>query len=221
MTAPIRVLVVDDHAMIREGVRHVLTDTDDLEVVGDVDSGRSALEAMAREHPDVVLLDLTMLDVDGLEVLRAARETRPEARIVILSMHGDHESVANALAAGATGYLLKDEAGPRELREAVRAAASGRSFFTIGIAEVLAEPLQPGDGEDAVERLRELTARERQVLQGIAEGLGNKQIAARLEIGRRTVETHRESLMRKLDIRSVAGLTRFAIEAGLVPIVPP
>lgn len=221
MTRPIRVLVADDHAMIREGVRHVLMDADDLDVVADVGGGRAALEAIGRDRPDVVLLDLTMPDVDGLEVLESAREVSPDTRFVVLSMHGDHDSVANALAAGATGYLLKDEAGPGELREAVRAAMAGRPFFTVGIAEMLAEPLQPGRGGGTADRLEELTARERQVLKGIAEGLSNKQVAALLGIGRRTVESHRESLIRKLEIRSVAGLTRFAIEVGLVRVEPP
>lgn len=221
MSGPIRVVIADDHAMLREGVRHVLADTEGLEVVAEVGEGVAALEAIETLRPEVALLDLTMPDLGGLEITKRIRKSCPETRVVILSMHSDAASVSSALAAGAIAYLLKDEAGPGELRAAVRAAAAGEGYATPSVAGILADALRTEPqtaGSD--ERLAALTDRERDVLLGIAEGLSNKQLAARLGIGRRTVESHRESLMRKLDIRTVAGLTQFAIETGLVRIGP-
>ncbi len=222
MSVPVRIVIADDHAMVREGVRHVLADVDDFEVVAEVGAGDAALEAIESLCPDVALLDLSMPGLSGVEVVERTRASSPETRIVILSMHGDGDSVRGALTAGAVSFLLKDEAGPAELRDAVRAATAGNSFFSPSIAGVLADTLQPkAGGGDGASRLASLTEREREVLLGIAEGLSNKQLSARLGIGRRTVETHRESLMRKLDIRTVAGLTRFAIGAGLIDVDPP
>jgi DNA-binding NarL/FixJ family response regulator len=213
---PIRVVIADDHAMVREGVRHVLGDAKDIEVVADVADGPSALEAIQTHRPDVALIDLTMPGADGFEVVRRTREVSPPTRVVVLSMHRDGDSVAGALSAGAQGYLLKDEAGPSELRAATRAVVAGERFFSAGVATSLASVVESEEHAETPGRLLDrLTPRELQVLEGIAAGLSNKQIAAPLNIGRRTVETHRESLMRKLDIRTVAGLTRFAIEAGI------
>lgn len=215
MSERIRVVIADDHAMVREGVRHVLADAEDIDVIAEVADGPSAIEAVRDGRPDVAFIDLSMPGADGFDVVRGTREASPHTRVIILSMHREADWISGALSAGAQGYLLKDEAGPAELRDATRAVAAGERFFSPGVATSLAGVAE-GDGNAGARRLLDrLTPRERQVLEGIAEGLSNKQIAVRLEIGRRTVETHRESLMRKLDIRTVAGLTRFAIEAGL------
>lgn len=219
MTARIRVLLADDHPMVREGVRHVLADVEDFEVLRDVESVQATLEALEDLRPDVALLDLSMPETRGFEIVERASRASPETRLVVLSMHGDADTVSGALGAGAISYLLKDEAGPAELRDAVRAAAAGEAFFTPSVAAILAGALRRGSGASgSTGALDSLTDREREVLLGIAEGLSNKQLAARLGIGRRTVESHRESLMQKLGIRTVAGLTRFAIEAGLLPV---
>jgi DNA-binding NarL/FixJ family response regulator len=218
----VRLVIADDHAMVREGVRHVLAEVADFDIVAEVSDAQAVVDALRAHTPDVALLDLSMPHTTGVDIVERARSASAVTRIVVLSMHGDPATVSGALAAGATGYLLKDEAGPAELRGAVRAAAAGEAFFTPGIASVLAEAIQsPAASRRPPHRLDALSDREREVLEGIARGASNKQLAAQLGIGRRTVESHRESLMRKLGIHNVAGLTRFAIEAGLVPLDGP
>lgn len=215
----IRILLADDHALVREGIRRVLEEDSDFRVVAEASDGEEAVK-LARDHrPDVAVLDISMPGASGFEVTMRLRSELPSIRVLILSMHDDAEYVMRAVRAGASGYLLKDEAGPAQLREAVRTVHAGRSYFTSAVADRLAAGLrgdeEPGPGLDV------LTARELDVLKGITSGRSNKQIAADLGISRRTVESHRESLMRKLDIRSVAGLTRFALDAGLLDDAAP
>lgn len=218
MTAdPIRVLVVDDHAVVREGIRHVLTESAGFSVVGEAESGVRGLELAQQLQPDVVLLDITMPAESGLDVAARLRQLVPEIRILILSMHEQGEYVLEAVRAGAHGYVLKDTR-PAELRDAVRAVHSGEEYFSPAVAGRLSAALR---GELEIEKskskLELLTPRERDVLLLVAEGRTNKEIGAQLEISPRTVETHRESIVRKLQIRTIAGLTRFAIESGLIP----
>ena len=216
----IRILLADDHALVREGVRRVLEEDPDFEVVAEAADGEEAM-ALAREHrPDVAVVDISMPNASGFEVTARLQAEVTSTRVLILSMHDDVEYVMRAVRAGARGYLLKDEAGPSQLREAVRAVHSGSSFFTSEVAARLAAGLR-GDDEQQGPGVAVLTARELDVLKGIAAGSSNKQIAADLGISRRTVESHRESLMRKLDIRTVAGLTRFALDAGLLDDAAP
>ncbi len=212
----IRVLVADDHSIVREGIRHVLVESAGFEVVAEAADGDEALALAATHLPDVVVLDISMPRRNGLEVAAEIRRTFPEIHILILSMHDHTQYALEAVRAGAHGYLLKD-AGPSEMREAVRSVHGGEAFFSPLIAPQLSATLagKPG-GEGAKATLDMLTARERDVLVRIAAGRTNKEIAAELGISPRTVETHRLSLTRKLDIRSVAGLTRFALETGLV-----
>lgn len=212
----IRVLVADDHVVVREGIRHVLAGAPDFDVVAEAGDGDETLALVERFVPDVVVLDITMPGKTGLEVTAELRKRFPEVRILILSMHEHSEYVMEAVRLGAHGYVLKDS-GPAELRAAVRAVHEGAGFFSPGIAKRLTAALQ-GDGPPPGPRasLEALTARERDVLLGVAAGRTNKQIAAELGISHRTVETHRESLMRKLELRSIAELTRFALEAGLL-----
>lgn len=215
--APIRVLVVDDHAVVREGIRHVLSESTGFSVVGEAESGVQALESAQQLQPDVVLLDITMPAESGLDVAARLRQLAPEIRILILSMHEQGEYVLEAVRAGAHGYVLKDTR-PAELRDAVRAVHSGEEYFSSAVAGRLSAALR---GELEIEKskskLELLTPRERDVLLLVAEGRTSKEIGAQLEISPRTVETHRESIVRKLQIRSIAGLTRFAIESGLIP----
>ena len=212
----IRVLVADDHAVVREGIRHVLAPDHGFDVAGEAASGAEAVKLAAESEPDVVVLDVSMPGGTGLEVIGDVRRAAPQARVLILSVHDEAEYVLQAVRAGAHGYLRKDSS-PAELREAVRAVDRGESFFSPAMAVRLGDAVRvESDRLSRVSKLAMLTGRERDVLEGIANGETNKEIAARHGISPRTVETHRESLMRKLEIHNVAGLTRLAVEEGLV-----
>ncbi len=212
---PIRVLVADDHTIVRTGIRHVLESEAGFEVVGEASTGAEALELAASLQPDVAVLDISMPGESGLRVAAELRQRSPSTHILILSMHDNTEYVLESLRAGAHGYLLKDTAAT-ELRGAIRAVRRGESFFSPAIAGRLSAVFRGDQGESASRALGQLTARERQVLVGVAQGHTNREIALQLGISHRTVETHRENLMKKLDVRTVAGLTRLALEAGLV-----
>jgi two-component system nitrate/nitrite response regulator NarL len=206
MRTPIKVLVVDDHTIVRSGIRHVLESEQDFVVVGEAASGTEALSLATRLQPDL----------SGLEVAARLRHSG-SIRVLILSMHDNAEYVLESVRAGAHGYLLKDTAAT-ELRRAIRTVCQGESYFSSPVASRLTAAVR-GEHDARAQRttLEQLTSREREVLVGIARGWTNKEIAAELGISHRTVETHRESLMRKLQIRTVAELTRFAIGAGIVP----
>ena len=216
MTAsPIRVLVADDHTIVRSGIRHVLESEPGFTVVAEASTGGEALELASSLHPDVVVLDISMPGDSGLRVAAELRRRVPETHVLILSMHDNTEYVLESLRAGAHGYLLKDTAAT-ELRDAIRAVRRGESFFSPAIAGRLSAVVRGDAAESSAGALGQLTGRERQVLVGVAQGHTNREIATQLGISHRTVETHRESLMRKLGVRTVAGLTRLALEAGLV-----
>jgi DNA-binding NarL/FixJ family response regulator len=214
MTKPIRVLVVDDHMIVRTGIRHVLESEPGFEVVGEAANATDALSLTAELRPDVVVLDISMPDVSGLELAARLRSSGGGARVLILSMHNNAEYVLESVRAGAHGYLLKDTAAT-ELRTAIRAVCQGESYFSPPVASRLSAAVR-GEHDSRPAGLAQLTAREREVLHGIAQGRTNKEIATELGISHRTVETHRESLMRKLQIRTVAELTRFALGAGIL-----
>lgn len=211
----LRVIIADDHTVVRQGIRGVLEEVDDLTVVAEAGDGDAVL-ALVREHaPDVVVLDVTMPKKNGLEVTRQLREAELDVRILILSMHDDPEYVLQAVRAGADGYVLKDVA-PSELRDAVLAVHEGREYFTARVTQQIGVGLRREiEAEQLRSRLDSLTPRETEVLLLVAEGLTNRETGDRLEISPRTVETHRERVMGKLRIRSVAGLTRFVVEHGL------
>jgi DNA-binding NarL/FixJ family response regulator len=214
MSRAIRVLIADDHTIVRTGIRHVLESEAGFEVVGEAATGTEALALAARLRPDVVVLDISMPGESGLQVAARLRDSAPERRVLILSMHDNAEYVLESVRAGADGYLLKDAAAT-DLRSAIRSICRGESYFSPSIAGRLREALR-AEQETQAGGIAHLTTREREVLQGVARGRTNKEIAGALGISHRTVETHRESLMRKLQIRTVAELTRFALEAGIV-----
>jgi DNA-binding NarL/FixJ family response regulator len=214
MTPPIRVLVADDHMIVRSGIRHVLESEPGFEVVGEAATGSEVVGLAAKLNPDVVVLDISMPGESGLQIAARLRDTSPEPRVLILSMHDNAEYVLESVRAGAHGYLLKDTAAT-ELRSAIRTICRGESYFSPPIASRLREALR-GEHETHAGSLAQLTGREREVLLGVVRGRTNKEIAGELGISHRTVETHRESLMRKLKIRTVAELTRFALGAGLI-----
>jgi len=213
---PLRVMLVDDHALVREGLRHILAATPGIEVVAEAGEGGEALRRAAETKPDLVVLDLSLPGISGLELTAQLRALLPSVRVLILSVHDHPEYVLGAVRAGAQGYLRKDTS-PADLRAALQAVARGESYFSPPVARHLTAAVR---GEAVVEepagRLARLTPREREVLAGIAAGETSRAIASRLGLSPRTVETYRESLARKLDIKSVAALTRFALEAGLV-----
>jgi DNA-binding NarL/FixJ family response regulator len=222
MKAPLKVLVVDDHSVVREGLRRVLEEGSggDLRVVAEAANGAEAVERAVRESPDVVLLDLTMPGPggSGLAVVRTLRDRVPDTRVLILSVHDDREYVLESVRAGAHGYLRKDSS-PAEIRQAIHAVCAGDSFFSPPAARHLAAAVQAGVPRPT-SGLASLTARERDVLTRVASGRTNRETAAELGISVRTVETHRDSLMRKLGIHTVAELTRFALENGLTASGP-
>lgn len=215
-TVTIRVLVADDHSVVRQGIRHVLDATPGVEVVAEADSGTKVEALIEEAKPHVVVLDISMPGMSGIEVTGRIRERFPDCRVLILSMYDNQEYVLEAVRAGAHGYLLKDTAAD-DLAAAIRSIHTGEAFYSPRIAAKLTAAVKGdfGDSQDGG-ALAGLTGREREVLRGIARGLTNKDIATELGISPRTVETHRESLMRKLGIRHVAGLTKLALETGLV-----
>ena len=213
---PTRVLLAEDHALVRSGIRALLEDLAGVDVVGEAANGREAVEFVATQRPDVVLMDLTMPELNGLDATARIRREFPEVRVLVLSMHGDEEYVTQSLRAGASGYLLKN-AGRAELEIALRAVARGEHYLSPAVSRtVVAEFVQSG-GERRTP-LERLTPRQREVLQLIAEGSSTKEIAVKLDLSIKTVESHRAQLMHRLDIHDVPGLVRYAIRAGLVSL---
>lgn len=214
--ATIRVLIADDHAVVREGIRHVLASDIGFDVVGEATDGVQAVALAGALQPDVVVLDLSMPELSGLEAAEQIRARVPDACILVLSIHDHEEYVLQSVRAGAHGYLRKDSS-PADLRGAIRALYDGGSVFSPPVARTLSTALRNERIEDERRgKLGQLTDRERAVLVEIARGAANKEIATRFGISVRTVESHREALMRKLGLRGVASLTRFAIDAGLL-----
>lgn len=215
---PIRVVVVDDHAMLREGIRSVLA-APSFDVVGEASSGVEAVRVAEQLKPDVVVLDISMPGGSGLHAVPALLERVPGVHILMLSVHEDLEYILESVRAGAHGYLRKDSS-PAELRTAVQTVHRGEAYFSPQVATQLAQAVRGGvTAEPAAKAPRAidvLTAREREIIVHIAQGKTNREIGAELGISTRTVEAHRDSLMRKLGIRTVAGLTRLAIEQQLL-----
>jgi RNA polymerase sigma factor (sigma-70 family) len=212
----IRVIIADDHAVVRQGIRHVLEDVPGLEVMAEAGDGEEVLGLLREHTPDLLVLDISMPGKTGLEVAAELRAEGSEVGILILSMHDNPEYVLEAVRVGADGYVLKD-VGPAELREAIEAVHAGKEYFTDRVTHQLSVGLREElERERKKSRLDQLTGREREVLLGVANGRTNREIAEEFGISPRTVETHRERVMAKLRIRTVAGLTRFVVENGLL-----
>jgi len=212
--AALRILLVDDHALVRAGMRSLLRDIADVEVVAEASDGAEALAIAERERPDVVLMDIAMKGMNGLEAAARLRERQPEAKIIILSMHTSEEYVLLALRAGAAAYLIKDSA-TSELELALKCVMRGDTYLSPAISRQVVDGyvqrVGVGAGPDP------LTPRQRDVLKRIAEGRSTKEIAFDLNLSVKTVETHRAQIMERLGIRDVAGLVRYAMRTGLVP----
>lgn len=208
----IRVLLVDDHALFREGIRMILEAQPDIEVVGEAGDGEQALTLLEKTRPDVVILDIAMPGLDGLETTKRIKATHPKVRILALTMHDHKEYVLPMLRLGASGYVVK-RAAASELVQAIRSVYRDESYLYPSVARALLEEYRRSalpEEDDG------LTGREKEVLRLIAEGLTNQEIASRLYISVRTVETHRKNLMEKLGLHTAADLVRYAIRKGLV-----
>jgi DNA-binding NarL/FixJ family response regulator len=214
MATKIRVLIADDHAVLRDGLKALLESGGDMQVVGMAANGREAVSEAVRLRPDVAILDLTMPELNGIDAARHILRRHPEVQVLILSMYHSPEHVHRALAAGARGYVLKESAGT-EVVDAVRSVHSGQRFFSPRITDVVIDAyVRSGHVDSPLERL---SAREREVLQLTVEGRSSAEIAERLSLSRKTVETYRGRVMEKLGVRDMVALIRFAIEHGLTP----
>jgi DNA-binding NarL/FixJ family response regulator len=210
---PIRVVLADDHTLVRSGIRRILEAQPRFQVVGEAADGQEAVALVRDTAPDVVVLDLNMPGTGGLDVLPALKSVHPAVKVVVVTMHGGREYVARAMKGGADAYLLKDSA-VQDLVAAVDAVLDGRPYFSPSIQELMAELLR---GETASPtRATTLTDREREVLGWLARGLSSKEVAQRLDISVRTVETHRANLMHKLGVKSVALLIQVALREGII-----
>lgn len=212
----IRVLLAEDHTIVRKGIRSLLDDERDIEVVGEAENGRDAVVQVETLMPDIVVMDHTMPLLNGLEATRQIRKLLPQVRVLILTMHTNEEYVFQFLQAGAAGYLVKQTA-PDELVSAIRAIHAGDSFLSPAISKtVIDEYVRVGESRGQSAPDGTLTEREREVLQLIAEGHTNQAIAQQLQISVKTVGVHRLNLMQKLDLHNLADLTKYAIRNGII-----
>lgn len=217
----VRILLADDHTLMRGGLRAMIQGLNEFDVVGEAPDGREAVRLSEELSPDLIVMDVGLPGLNGLEATRQILKQRPHARVLILSMHLNEEFVKQALEAGATGYVLKD-APVTELVAALRSVADGQTHLSPPISRIVIDDYVRRTRQESPVRTRydALTAREREVLQLIAEGKTNKEIARLLNVSVNTVETHRAHLLDKLDIHDLAGLIRYAIQKGLIPTQP-
>ncbi len=219
MTAPIRLVLVDDHAIVREGLRHVLEEAPEFAIIGEGGTAAEAIALASALHPDVLVLDISMPGGSGLHAVPEILERAPATRVLMLSVHDDSEYILESVRAGAHGYCRKDSE-PDELRRAIRTVHEGNTYFSALVAQRVAQALREGkSARDMEPRVVPgadiLSPREHEVLRFIAQGLANKEIGAQMGISTRTVEAHRQALMKKLGIHTVAGLTRYCLEHGI------
>lgn len=210
----ITVFIADDHGIVREGLANLLGAQADIEIVGTAANGRQALAQVLLLKPQVVILDISMPELDGIEAARQIRDQMPEAAVIILSMHSSAQHVFHALEAGARGYLLKESAG-REIIDAVRTVHSGRRYVSPKVAEIMADGLSNRSG---VSPLESLSKREREILKLVADGLSSAEIGEMLHLSPKTVDSYRSRLMQKLHLADLAALIKFAIQHGLTTL---
>ena len=212
---PTRILLADDHEFVRKGLRTVIQDREDWEICGEAENGRRAVEMAEELKPDIVVLDISMPELNGLDAARQILSALPDTEILILSMHDSEQLIRQVLETGARGYLLKSDAS-RQLVSAIEALRRHKPFLTSEVNEVVLrgylDGMEPLKGEDSAE----LTGREREIVQLLAEGSTSKEVATKLGISTKTVETHRSNIMRKLDLHSIAELVRYAIRNQII-----
>ena len=210
----IKILIADDHGVVAEGLKHLIEAQPDMQVVAMAGDGREAVRLAREAAPDVVLMDLSMPELNGADATRAILERDAACRVIVLSMYADRAYVRRALKAGASGYVVKRSAA-KEVVDAIRAVYAGQRYLSPRVADVVIDDYTAEDKQDPLARL---SAREREVLQLLAEGRTGAEIAARLALSQKTVETYRARLVEKLGIRDVAGLVKFAIQRGIVSL---
>ena len=210
----IRILIADDHAVVAEGLKHLIKSQADLQVVAIVGDGRQAVQRTEELRPDVVIMDLSMPELNGADATRVLLEKDPAAKVIVLSMYAEHEYVRRALRSGALGYVVKRSAG-KDVVDAIRSVQAGQRYISPLVADAMLEQDVPPAKED---RLARLSTREREVLQLLAEGRTGSEIAERLSLSPKTVETYRARMMEKLGIFELAGLVRFAIQQGVTAL---
>lgn len=213
----IQVLVADDHKITRQGLKSLLERKVDIEVIAEAENGRNAVELAVELKPDVIIMDVSMPDLNGVEASKQIIQETENVKIIALSMHSDSLFVSEMLKSGASGYLLKDCAF-EELEQAIRTVTDGKAYLSPSISGVVVEDYLHRLSRAEINNVEILTDREREVLQLLAEGKSTKQIALKLHISAKTVETHRRQIMNKLDIHTVAGLTKYAIRKGLTAL---
>jgi DNA-binding NarL/FixJ family response regulator len=213
----IRILLADDHKITRQGLRSLLDENDDMEVLAEAENGRDAIELARKLNPDVIIMDVSMPDLNGVEATRQIIQDNPHVRVVALSMHSDTLFVSEMLKSGASGYLLK-ECAFQELEQAIRTVTDGKAYLSPSMSGVVVEDYLHRLSKADMSTSEVLTDREREVLQLIAEGQSTKQVALKLHISAKTVETHRRQIMNKLDMHTVAELTKYAIRKGLTAL---
>jgi two-component system response regulator NreC len=210
-----KVLLVEDLDLTRSGIRVLLEKSGEVHIVGEAGNGREACKMAQKLNPDVVLMDVAMPEMNGIEATRQIRKALPRVNVVMLTMHADRQYIFESLRAGAAGYVLKT-AALTEVLQAIKTVLSGGTYLSSSLSSVVMQDyLRRARGEQSESELEKLSAREREVLQLLAEGNSSAEIARRLHISTRTVDTHRQHIMEKLDIHSIAGLTKFAIRHGL------
>jgi two-component system, NarL family, response regulator NreC len=211
------ILLVDDHKIMRQGLRSLLSGHPGMSVVAEAENGRKAVELTKETRPDVVIMDVSMPDMNGIEATHQVKMSAPGTKVIALSIHSDRRYVLQMFRAGASGYLLKDCAF-EELTRAIRAVSSGQAYLSPGIAGMVVGEFLRGLDADGSTAIPSLSAREREVLQLLAEGKSTKEIASALKVSAKTVETHRRQVMVKLQMNSVAELTKYAIREGLTTL---
>jgi len=213
----VKIVLADDHSIVRQGLRALIEKQSDMRVIGEASNGRETVAMAGELLPDVILMDVSMPDMNGIEATRRIRTAFPEIKVLALSMHSDRRFAIEMLRAGAYGYLLKDSAF-EEMAHAIRAVMSGHTYLCHKIADIVIRDYMDITTKGEVSVFSALTVREREVLQLIAEGKSTKEIASILGVSVKTIETHRQQMMEKLDIHSVAELTKYAIREGLTSI---
>lgn len=210
----IKIIIADDHQMFIDGIKALLLNEKDIKLVGEALSGKEAIAGVTKERPDIILLDINMPDMDGIETTRELRKNFPDIKIIILTMHNNYEFISTLVSEGASGYILKNT-GKVELIKAIKTVYSGSTFFSVAVTETIMKNLNRKPEEEKLGAVQ-LTKREKEILILIAQELSTKQIAEKLFISVNTVETHRKNLMAKLHAKNVTGLVKFAIQVGLI-----
>jgi len=218
--SPLRVLLADDHKLVMAGIRALLAEIEGITIVAEAANGRDAVALAKEAAPGLVIMDISMKELSGIEATARIKAQQPQTRVLILSMHTTEDFLRRALKAGADGYLVKDSA-PLELRMAIEAVMRGEPYISSRVSQHLVSDLREGRAPEQPSSLESLTPRQREILQMIAEGKSTKEIAFALEVSSKTVETHRAALMERLGIRDVAGLVIYAVRNRLVDIDDP